>query len=268
MANLARPNANDVSQTSNRSRDIVPGSGICTRCVDGCTGNCEVFKSSFRGREVLYPGPFGEITAGGDKDYPVDYSHFNIMGYALGAYGLPEDTEATPDNTLFTMVSTDLEIGTANKEQLQMPIISGALGSTEIARRNWEHFAAGAAISGVVLTCGENVCGIDPGLVLDGHGKIVESPELRRRVEAYRRLYEGYGDIHVQMNVEDTRFGEAEYAISKLGVRDHRAQVGPRRQVHRRRDQGDSLVARTGTPASWLPGDARSLQRGHPTGLS
>lgn len=218
MANLARPNANDVSQTSNRSRDVVPSSGICTRCVDGCTGNCEVFKSSFRGREVLYPGPFGEITAGGDKDYPVDYSHFNIMGYALGAYGLPEGEEASPDNTLFTMVDTSLEIGKENKEKLQMPIISGALGSTEIARRNWEHFAAGAAISGVVLTCGENVCGIDPGLELDSKGKIVESPELRRRVETYRRWYGGYGDIHVQMNVEDTRFGVAEYAVSKLGV--------------------------------------------------
>ena len=29
---------------------------------------------------------------------------------------------------------------------------------------------------------------------------------------------EGYGDIHVQMNVEDTRFGVAEYALGKLGV--------------------------------------------------
>jgi len=82
---LKRPNANDATLTSNRSRDVSPVSGICTRCVDGCRGNCEVFKASFRGREVIYPGPFGEITAGGDKEYPVDYSHLNIMGYALGA---------------------------------------------------------------------------------------------------------------------------------------------------------------------------------------
>ena len=34
--------------------------------------------------ELLYPGPFGEITAGGDKNYPIDYSHLNIHGYALG----------------------------------------------------------------------------------------------------------------------------------------------------------------------------------------
>jgi len=219
MANLERPNSSDISQTSNRSKSVVPSSGLCARCVDGCTGNCEVFKSTMRGREVIYPGPFGTITAGGDKDYPVDYSHFNIQGYAMGAQGLPEGVEANPDNTLFPMVRTDLEIGNQSKEQLSMPIISGALGSTEIARANWEHFAAGAAISGVVLTCGENVCGIDPGLELDANGKIVESPELRRRVDVYRRWYEDKGDIHVQMNVEDTRFGVAEYAIEKLGVK-------------------------------------------------
>jgi glutamate synthase domain-containing protein 2 len=218
MGNLARPNANDISQTANRSRNVVPGSGLCTRCIDGCTGNCEVFKTTFRGREVLYPNPFGTITAGGDKDYPVDFSHLNIQGYALGAYGLPEGVEGTPDNTLFTMVNTELEIGTKHKEKLRMPIISGALGSTEVARRNWDHFAAGAAISGVVLTCGENVCGIDPGLQLDARNKIIESPELRRRVEVYRHWHEGYGDIHIQMNVEDTRFGVAEYAVGKLGV--------------------------------------------------
>jgi len=139
MGNLARPNANDISQTANRSRNVVPGSGLCTRCIDGCTGNCEVFKTTFRGREVLYPNPFGTITAGGDKDYPVDFSHLNIQGYALGAYGLPEGVEGTPDNTLFTMVNTELEIGTKHKEKLRMPIISGALGSTEVARRNWDH---------------------------------------------------------------------------------------------------------------------------------
>ena len=70
--NLQTPNANEVSQTYNRSKSVAPQSGICTRCVDGCRGNCEVFKATFRGREVIYPSPYGEITAGGDKDYPVD----------------------------------------------------------------------------------------------------------------------------------------------------------------------------------------------------
>jgi glutamate synthase domain-containing protein 2 len=41
---------------------------------------------------------------------------------------------------------------------------------------------------------------------------------MRRRVEQYRRFHEGFGDIMVQLNVEDTRLGVAEYVIEKLGV--------------------------------------------------
>ncbi len=217
--NLQRPNGNDATQTSNRSKDVVPGSGLCTRCTDGCRGNCEVFKSSFRGREVIYPGPFGEVTAGGDKDYPIDYSHLNIMGYALGAKGLPEGVEGNPDNTLFPMVDTETEFGYENKVKMRVPIFTGALGSTEIARKHWDSFAIGAAISGVSIVCGENVCGIDPALERDANGKVVNAPDMKRRVEAYRRYREeGYGDILVQMNVEDTRLGVAEYCIEKLGV--------------------------------------------------
>ena len=44
---------------------------------------------------------------------------------------------------------------------MKVPVFTGALGSTEIARKYWDHFAVGAAISGVTLVCGENVCGID-----------------------------------------------------------------------------------------------------------
>jgi len=216
--NLSRPNSNDISQTANRSRSVVPSSGLCTRCIDGCTGNCEVFKASYRGREVLYPNPYGFITAGADKEYPVDYSHLNIQGYAMGAKGLPEGVVAGPDTTLFPMVNTETEIGYEHKLKMRIPVFTGALGSTEIARRNWEHFAVGAAISGVSLVCGENVCGMDPETELDENNRVKESPEMRRRVERYRRWHEGYGDIHIQMNVEDTRFGVAEYAIEKLGV--------------------------------------------------
>lgn len=215
--NLQRPNANDATQTVNRSRSVVPGSGLCTRCEDGCRGNCEVFKSSFRGREVIYPGPYGTVTSGADKDYPVDYSHLNIMGYAFGAKGLPDGQEGNPDNTLFPMVSTETEYGVTNKVKMRVPIFTGALGSTDIARVNWEHFAAGTAIAGVSLVCGENVCGIDPQSEFK-NGKVVESPEMRRRVETYRKWHEGYGDLIVQLNVEDTRFGVAEYVIDKLGV--------------------------------------------------
>jgi len=215
---LSRPNANDATRTANRSRSVVPMSGLCTRCVDGCTGNCEVFKASFRGRELIYPGPFGEITAGGDKDYPVDYSYLNIQGYALGAEGLPPGVIGGPDTAAFPLVNTETEYGWDGKVKMRVPVFTGALGSTEIARKNWEHFAVGAAISGITLVCGENVCGIDPQLELDSNGKIKSSPDMDRRIEVYRRYHQGYGEILVQMNVEDTRLGVAEYVSEKHGL--------------------------------------------------
>jgi glutamate synthase domain-containing protein 2 len=213
--NFRKPNANEATGTFNRSRNVVPMSGICSRCIDGCKGGCEIWLSTFRGREVLYPGPFGEVTAGADKNYPVDYSHLNIQGYAQGAKGLPEGVEGGPDTALFPKVDTETEYGWDKKVKLRVPIFTGALGSTEIARKNWEHFAIGAAIAGITLVCGENVCGIDPNLELDSNGKITKSPEMDRRIEVYSRFYEGYGELLVQMNVEDTRFGVAEYVSSK-----------------------------------------------------
>ncbi|MFH1283109.1 MAG: FMN-binding glutamate synthase family protein [bacterium] len=213
--NLQRPNANDVTQTANRSRDVVKGSGICTRCIDGCRGNCEIFKATFRGRELIYPGPFGDITAGGDKDYPVDYSHINIQGYAMGAKGLPKGVEGNSDTAIFPNVNTETEYGWEKKVKMKIPVFTGALGSTEIARKNWEHFAVGAAISGVTLVCGENVCGIDPELELDSNGKVKKAPDMDKRIETYKRYHDGYGEILVQMNVEDTRLGVAEYVSKK-----------------------------------------------------
>ncbi|NTW36825.1 MAG: FMN-binding glutamate synthase family protein [Syntrophobacteraceae bacterium] len=216
--NLSTPNANDATLTFNRSKSVVPMSGLCSRCIDGCRGNCEVFRSTFRGREVIYPGPFGQVTAGADKNYPVDYSHLNIQGYAMGATGLPAGVEPGPDTAVFPAVSTETEYGWDIKVKMKVPIFTGALGSTKIAETNWEHFAVGAAISGVTLVCGENVCGIDPGLELNGNKKITKSPEMDRRINVYKRYHRGLGEILVQMNVEDTRLGVAEYVIDKHGL--------------------------------------------------
>jgi len=216
--NLQQPNANDVSQTRNRAKTVSPSSGICSRCVDGCKGNCEIFQATFRGRELLYPSPFGQLTAGADKEYPLDYSHLNILGYAMGAKGLPGNAEGTPDNTLFPLVDIETEYGTDGKVKMELPVFTGALGSTAVARNNWEHFAVGAAISGVTIVCGENVCGMDPELELNANGKVAHSPDMERRVEQYRRWHNGYGDLIVQLNVEDTRLGVADYVINELGV--------------------------------------------------
>ncbi len=216
--NLQTPNSNDATRTANRSRNVVPSSGLCSRCIDGCKGNCEVFKATFRGRELIYPGPFGDVTAGGDKDYPVDYSHLNIQGYAQGGRGLPEGVEADPDTAVFAKVSVETEYGWNEKVKMDVPVFTGALGSTEIARKNWEHFAIGAAISGITLVCGENVCGIDPQLERGADGLITKAPDMDRRIETYRRYHGGKGEILVQMNVEDTRLGVAEYILGRHNI--------------------------------------------------
>lgn len=216
--NLQTPNGNDATRTANRSKSVVPSSGLCSRCIDGCKGNCEVFKATFRGRELIYPGPFGDITAGGDKNYPIDYSHLNIQGYAMGAYGLPEGVEPGPDTARFPAVNTETKYGWDKKVKMSVPIFTGALGSTEIARKNWEHFAIGAAISGITIVCGENVCGIDPGLELNADNKVIKAPDMDRRIAAYKKYHRDLGEILIQMNVEDTRLGVAEYIIEKHGI--------------------------------------------------
>ncbi len=213
--NLQNPCGNDATDTRNRSRNVAPYSGLCTRCLDSCPGNCEVFKSSLRGREVIYPGPFGDLTAGGDKDYPVDYSHLNILGYALGAEAIDE---ANPDKAIFPAVETNAVYGHTHPVRMRMPIFTGALGSTEIARKHWEGFAVGTAVAGISLVVGENVCGIDPGLKRNKDGKVIKSPEMERRVKLYRDWHDGFGDIIVQLNVEDARLGVAEYVVNDLGL--------------------------------------------------
>jgi glutamate synthase domain-containing protein 2 len=213
--NYQRPNANDATETRNRSRDVAPCSGICTRCMDDCAGNCEVFRASMRGRELIYPVPFGSITAGADKVYPVDYSHLNIMGYALGAEAIDE---ANPDKAIFPQVDTSTVYGHTHPVRMRMPIFTGALGSTDIARKHWNSFAVGAAVAGISLVVGENVCGIDPGLERGPDGRVTRSPEMERRVRLYKEWQGEYGDIIVQMNVEDTRLGVAEYVVDQLGI--------------------------------------------------
>ncbi|UCG38573.1 MAG: FMN-binding glutamate synthase family protein [bacterium] len=216
--NLRRPNASTATGTFNRARSVVPMSGLCVDCLDGCRGGCEVWLASFRGREVIYPGPFGEITAGADKNYPIDYSHLNIHGYAVGAEGMTNGLKPDPDDAIFPNVNVETDYGWTKKVKMKAPVFTGALGSTDIAMNNWEHFAVGAAIAGVTLVCGENVCGIDPGLELNASKKVKSSPEMDRRITTYKRFHEGYGEILVQMNVEDTRLGVAEYVIDKHGL--------------------------------------------------
>lgn len=207
-------NASGATRTKNRTPNSVsPFSGLCTNCQEGCPGLCEVGKSAFRGREVLYPSPFGKSTFAAEKDYPIDYSHFNIMGTAVGAKGI----EADSDKAVFSNVNTEAAIGVDGSIKLRLPIVIPGMGSTNVARDSWTELAIGAAISGIVITVGENVCGMDPDVEIKD-GRVVHSPAMAARIKPFMDWYDGYGAIVVQENVEDSRLGVLEYCIEKLGV--------------------------------------------------
>ncbi|MCG9479932.1 MAG: FMN-binding glutamate synthase family protein [Actinomycetia bacterium] len=209
-------NASSATLTKNLYKENTsPFSGMCSTCIEGCLGLCEIGKSAYRAAETIYPQPFGDITAASQKDYPIDYSHFNIMGTAFGAQGI----EADSDKAIFTNVDVSAAIGKNKDLKLKLPFIIPGLGSTDIARKNWEGLAIGSAISGVILTIGENVCGIDPDSEFDSRGQVINSPELKKRVKLYQDWQQdGFGGIVVQTNVEDSRFKVLEYAIQELGV--------------------------------------------------
>ena len=212
----SRLNASAATLTKNRTEDsISPFSGMCTTCVDGCIGMCEIGKSAYRGPEMIYPQPFGIITTASAKDYPVDLSHFTILGRATGAWGIEPDS----DRALFPNVDLEVVWGRAPGIRSRLPFILAAMGSTNVAKNNWESLAAGAAITGTCLTVGENVCGMDPASQMT-NGRVISSPELEWRIRCFREWQEeGYGEVILQGNVEDTKLGVQEYGITRLGVR-------------------------------------------------
>ena len=216
ITTLSKPNASAATLTKNRTEgSVVPSSGMCATCVDGCIGMCEIGKSAYRGHEVIYPQPFGMITTAAEKAYPVDYSHFNIMGTAAGAHGI----EADSDKAIFPAVNLEVAFGHDGGITFRRPWIISGIGSTNIAKNNWEGLAIGSALAGTGLTIGENVVGMDPEAVFK-NGRVVDTADLKRRVKLYKdHQRDGCGAIIVQANIEDTRLGTQEYAIEKLGVR-------------------------------------------------
>jgi glutamate synthase domain-containing protein 2 len=215
VVTLSKINASAATLTKNRTVDsVVPASGMCVTCVDGCIGMCEIGKSAYRGHEVLYPQPFGVITTAAEKAYPVDYSHFNIMGTAAGAHGI----EPNSDKAIFPAVHLEVAFGHDHGIKFRRPWMIPGVGSTDVAKNNWEGLAIGSALAGTGITIGENVVGMDPGAVIK-NGRVVDTVDLKRRVKLYNDYQrDGYGAIAVQANVEDTRLGVQEYAIEKLGV--------------------------------------------------
>lgn len=210
------PKTNDALGTANRGNPSE--SSLCTLCRADCTGKCETWLSSLLGRKMLYPRDFGLVTAGSTNTthVGVNYNSLRIVGRNYGAKGLRQGLSNSPDDCIFPNVSTEVEFGSHEKTKARIPVITGALGSTFIAAKYWEPLAVGAALVGFPIVVGENVVGIDREAEIE-NGKIKKAPELDRRISTYKRYYDGYGAIIVQLNVEDTRNGVAEYVIEKYG---------------------------------------------------
>lgn len=206
---ISRPNRALATGTRNRTPDDVnPTSGMCTICLDGCPGFCEVGKSAFRGPEAIYPVPFGRMTSGGEKDYPVDFHHFNITGTIVGA--------ADPRYEKFTNVNLEVKLGRDKGLKMKVPFVCAGLGSTNVAVTHFEGVGSGVAAAGGGVVIGENVAGMDPNSKFSD-GKVTDCPELQRRVNIFREWQQdGYGFFCVQANPEDWRLGVLEYALSKL----------------------------------------------------
>jgi hypothetical protein len=163
------------------------------------------------------------VTAGGNNTthVGVSYNSLRIQGYAYGADGLGKGLTNDPDDCIFPNVSLESEFGNEVKTKIRMPLMTGALGSTFVAAKYWDSFAIGGALCGIPVVIGENVVGVDLkseiGTGETKKGKIKSAPELERRINGYLRYYDGYGAIIIQLNVEDTRNGVAEFVVDKYG---------------------------------------------------
>jgi hypothetical protein len=208
--------SNDAIGTVNRGNPAE--SGLCTLCRADCKGRCETWLSSLKGRKILYPRDFGFITAGSANTchIGVSYNSLRIQGYNYGSTGLSKGLSSSADDCIFPNVNVAGEFGADVKTKFKMPLMTGALGSTFIAAKYWDSFAVGAALVGIPIVIGENVVGIDKQAVIK-KGKISKAPELDRRIATFLKYFDGYGAILVQMNVEDTRNGVAEYVMEKYG---------------------------------------------------
>jgi hypothetical protein len=212
---------NDALGTTNRGN--AAESSLCTLCRADCMGKCETWLSSLVGRKLLYPRDFGTVTAGANNTthVGVSYNSLRIQGYAYGSRGLDKSLSNDADDCIFPNVNLLTEFGYEKKTKVRIPLMTGALGSTFIAEKYWDSFAIGGSLIGIPVVIGENVVGVDRQSIISTgkskKGKIKSSPELERRINTYLRYHDGYGAIIVQLNVEDTRNGVAEFVAEKYG---------------------------------------------------
>lgn len=196
------------NNTKNRSNYLSPQSGMCSFCTEDCAGTCELGLAAVLGAQTVYPTTTGNNQVASEKDYPIDYSHFNINGHVFGAQGV----NPTYEEANIFHVKLEREFGKFNPVKLTMPVILPAL-----IKLNWEDYFGGAAMAGVCCVIGEDARNKDPELQIKD-GKVVHFPALKKMLDAFRKYDRGYGQIILQCNIEDDMLGIPEYAIEVQGA--------------------------------------------------
>lgn len=192
----------------NRSRFISPQSGMCSFCSEECSGTCELAQAAVLGAQTVYPMTTGKNQIASEKDYPLDFSHFNINGRVFGARGLGKARDGA---TIFN-VNLERSYGTFNPVKMTMPVILPAL-----IKLNWQDYFAGAAMAGVTCVIGEHARNNDPDLKIE-NGKVADFPLLGKALDCFRQYERGYGQIVLQCNVDDDLMGVPRIAMEKYGA--------------------------------------------------
>ena len=185
-------------------------SGMCSTCSDQCTGLCEIGLSAVRGIEATYPRHTDTQQFGSEKEYPFDYSHFNINGRVFGAQGL----DGEPDDVNVYSADLSCSIGHDNKIQLKAPILLPAM-----AKLNWKDYFSGAAMAGILVVIGESAIRKDPETTYGKDGKVTRAPILGEMIGQFRKYDRGFGDIVLQVNADDIALGTPEYALKNFPLR-------------------------------------------------
>ncbi|WP_130862637.1 glutamate synthase-related protein [Bacilliculturomica massiliensis] len=196
------------NNTVNRSKQISPLSGMCSFCTEECPGTCEIALSAVLGAQAVYPTTTGSNQVASEKNYPIDYSIFNINGRVFGAEGVPPVYEQAQ---IFN-VDLGVTYGKTHPVKMALPIILPAL-----IKLNWQDYFGGAAMAGVSCVIGEGSRSKDPDAVYQD-GKITGFPFLKQILDSFRKYDRGYGQIILQCNVEDDLCGLPEYAVTAHNV--------------------------------------------------
>lgn len=197
------------TNAKNRSSFISPQSGMCSLCTEDCAGTCEIAQAAVLGKMSVYPTTTGSNQIASEKDYPLDFSSFNINGRVFGAVGVPANYE----NAEIFNVDLTTSYGYENEVKLDLPFVLPAL-----IKLNWEDYFGGAAMAGVTCIVGEDARQKDPELLIK-NGKVTSFPMLTKIHDSFYRYYRGRGQMALQCNSDDHLMGVPEIALQKYGFK-------------------------------------------------